>query len=138
MKAFPQAIRLRRTLPNLSCGELAGPPMPLLYEERAPYQMRSGESVGGLVGAPSEAAFKSGGVPFRWEASSQNRLLRRLRENQITVCAVSLFKNKERLEHAKYTKPVYRDHPIVALVRPPFAVAAEKTLSDATSPVRSR
>jgi polar amino acid transport system substrate-binding protein len=106
-------------------------PIPLLYEERPPYQIRNGDVVDGLVGAPSDTAFKAAGVPFKWEASSQNRLLTMLRENQSAVCAVSLFKNPERLEYAKYTKAVYRDHPIVALVRRQFVFAPGNTLNAA-------
>jgi polar amino acid transport system substrate-binding protein len=110
---------------------LADPPIPLLYEERPPYQIVKGASVEGLVGTPSGEAFKAAGIAFNWEASSQNRLLTMLRENQIAVCAVSLFKNKERLEYAKYTKPVYRDRPIVALVRRQFTFNAGNSLYEA-------
>lgn len=114
-------------------GEPVDPPIALLYEERPPYQMRNGDAVEGVVGAPSEAAFKSGGVAFRWEASSQKRMLTRLRENREPVCVAGFFKNQERLAFAKFTKPVYRDRPVVALVRRQFAFGAGATLADALS-----
>jgi polar amino acid transport system substrate-binding protein len=109
---------------------LAGPPITVYYEERAPYQVRVGDSVEGLTGGPAAAAFKAAGVDVVWEASSISRQLHMLRENRGPSCVVGWFKTAERLGFAKYTKPIYRDGPVVALVRRGFDIGTGGTLDD--------
>jgi polar amino acid transport system substrate-binding protein len=110
---------------------LADPTITLTYEERAPYQTRAGGAVQGLTASPAAMAFKAAAVPFVWEASSMSRQLHILRENQGSQCVVGWFKTSERLAFAKYTKPIYRDGPIVALARRGFGLGPGRTLEHA-------
>lgn len=117
----------------LASSALAGPPITVYYEERAPYQVRVDDSVEGLTGGPAAAAFKAAGVDVVWEASSISRQLHILRENRGPSCVVGWFKTAERLGFARFTKPIYRDGPVVALVRRGFDIGSGGTLADALS-----
>lgn len=116
-----------------SSAVLAGFPITLFYEERAPYLVPAGDTVEGLVATPAALAFKTAGVPFVWEASSFSRQWHMLRDNQGAHCVVGWFKNNERLAFAKFTKPIYRDGPIVALARRDFAFGPGRTLDQVLS-----
>lgn len=112
-----------------SIAALADSAMTLYYEERAPYQMRVGDGVEGLTATPAARAFKAAGVPFVWEASSMSRQWILMRENLGPHCLVGWFKTGERQAFAKFTKPIYRDGPRVALVRRAFALGPVRTLA---------
>jgi polar amino acid transport system substrate-binding protein len=109
----------------------AATPMTVYYEERAPYQMRVGDSLEGLTGAPAARAFKGAQVAVAWENASMPRALHALKENLGQVCVVALFKTQERLAYAKYTKPLYRDGPKVILARRALSFAPGNTFSEA-------
>jgi polar amino acid transport system substrate-binding protein len=119
-------------------GAAAGPQdsaLTVYYEERAPYQVRVGETIEGLVGTRAAQAFKSANVDVIWEASSISRQLVILRRNMAPSCVVGWFKTAERAQFAKYSKPVYRDGPVVALTRPEFMFKPGPAIRDAlTSP----
>ena len=110
---------------------MAGPAITLFFEERAPYAVRSGEGVQGLTASPAAQAFKAADVLFVWEMGSISRQMHMLRENQGPHCVVGWFKTSERMKYAKFTKPIYRDGPIVALARSDFSFAPGRTLAEA-------
>ena len=114
-------------------GAFAGSAITLYYEERAPYQVLVGDSVEGNVASPAARAFKAANVPFVWEVSSISRQLHMLRENQGAYCVVGWYKTAERLAFGKYTKPIYRNGPVVALARRQFAFGPVRTVEDALS-----
>lgn len=116
-----------------SAAALAAPVITLLYEERAPYQMRSGADVVGTVAGPAALAFKAAAIAFEWQPGSVSRQLHMLRENSAALCTVGLYKNSERQAYAKYTKPIYRNGPAVALVRRQFDLGAARTLEQSLS-----
>jgi polar amino acid transport system substrate-binding protein len=108
-------------------------PIVLYYEERAPYQVRAGDDVGGSVAGPAAQAFRAAHVDFVWEGSSIGRQVHMLRENQGARCVVGWYKTSERLAFAKFTKPIYRNGPAVALVRRQFAIGPVAGVEDALS-----
>ncbi|UUZ47409.1 transporter substrate-binding domain-containing protein [Massilia sp. B-10] len=65
-----------------------------------------------------------------WEASSMSRQLIMLRKNLSPSCVVGWFKTAERQKFAKYSKALYRDGPVVALVRPDFVFQPGHTVRD--------
>ena len=109
---------------------LAEPTITLHFEERAPYVVRDADGVSGLTAGAAARAFKTAQVPFVWEAGSMSRQLHIMRQNQGRHCAVSWFKTSERMTFAKFTKPIYRDGPIVALARRDFSFAPGQTVVD--------
>jgi hypothetical protein len=106
-------------------------PLTVLYEERAPYTLTAGTGVTGLVGTPSSAAFERAGVPVRWQVSVQGRILSLLSANTAPVCAISLYRLPEREAYARFTRAVYRNGPVVALVRPAFPLSEPTTIEAA-------
>jgi polar amino acid transport system substrate-binding protein len=121
------------------CGSASGAAsdaaMTVYYEERAPYQMRAGDAVEGLTATPAARAFKAAQRKVVWEASSISRQLVILRRNASASCVVGWFKTGARQQFAKYTKPLYRDGPVVALVRPQFIFQPGNSVHDTlTSP----
>lgn len=111
----------------------AAAPITVYYEERAPLQVRSGDTLGGLVGGPAALAFQGAKIDVAWESASMGRALHILRENQGMACVVALFKTKERMAYAKYSKPIYRDGPKVLLARRSVNIPSGSTLSEALS-----
>lgn len=110
-----------------------GAPIVLYYEERAPYQVRAGDEVGGSVAGPAAQAFRDARVDFVWEVSSIGRQVHMLRENHGARCVVGWYKTSERTLFAKFTKPIYRNGPAVALVRRQFALGPVASVEDALS-----
>ncbi len=89
----------------------------LHYNERPPYLVTTGDGVGGLTGAPTTQVFAASGIAYRWEQTPSKRQIYLLQQNTGRDCLVGWFKNAERESFARYTLPVYRDEPQVALAR---------------------
>jgi polar amino acid transport system substrate-binding protein len=106
-------------------------PLPLYFEQRPPYQLRQGDGVEGPTALRAARAFRNAAIPFVWQESTMSRQMHMLRENQVAMCAIGWFKNSERLSYAKFSRPIYRDRSIVALVRPEFAGIAGRSLDEA-------
>lgn len=110
---------------------LAIPAITLHIEERAPYGVRSGDGMEGLTASAAARAFKAAGVAFVWEVSSMSRQLHILRDDPGPQCVVGWFKTGERMTFAKFTKPIYRDGPVVGVARRQFSFAEGSTLAQA-------
>ncbi|HWW71317.1 MAG TPA: transporter substrate-binding domain-containing protein [Duganella sp.] len=103
-------------------------PLVLYYNERPPYLMSAPDGgVHGLTADPATAAFADAAVPARWMRAPSNRQLALLQEGG-RRCAVGWFRNAERERYAKFSRPIYRDLPLVAIVRDDFAFRGEATL----------
>jgi ABC-type amino acid transport substrate-binding protein len=87
------------------------------YNERPPYLVTTDTGVSGLTGDPVTIAFEKGGVPFRWEQTPTKRQMYILQQNTGQDCVIAWFKNAERESFARFTLPVYRDKPQIALAR---------------------
>ncbi|MCP5366356.1 MAG: transporter substrate-binding domain-containing protein [Hyphomicrobiales bacterium] len=93
-------------------------PIDVLVFERAPYYVQQVDgTMSGLVAGPTAQAFDKAQIPFRWRQAAANRHLKILKQNAKPVCATGWFKNAERETFAKFTLPIYRDQPQVALIR---------------------
>lgn len=109
----------------------AGDTIELYYFERPPYVMhRAGsDEVVGLTATPAAQAFRAAGIRFRWVQMPTVRQLVTLKESAAPACAVGWFRNPEREQQFKFTRPIYRDRPTVALARadytPPAPTLAE-------------
>lgn len=87
----------------------------LHYNNRPPYQVLQEGNLTGLTGSPAIAAFKGSGVPFSLAETPATRQLETLKRNNGFDCGIGWFKNPEREEFAKFTKPIYQDESQVAL-----------------------
>jgi polar amino acid transport system substrate-binding protein len=93
--------------------------MDLYWFDRPPYMIeRPGtHEVAGLTATPAAQAFRSAGIPFQWVSLPTMRQLVTLKETNRAACAVGWFKNPEREQQFKFTVPIYRDQPFVAIAR---------------------
>ncbi|MBP1202375.1 polar amino acid transport system substrate-binding protein [Duganella sp. 1411] len=103
-------------------------PLVLYYNERPPYLMGAPDGgVHGLTADPATAAFAGAGVPTHWMRVPSNRQLALLQEGG-QRCAVGWFRNAERERYAKFSRPIYQDLPLVAIVRDDFVFRGAATL----------
>ena len=101
----------------------------LYYNERPPYLMTAPDGrIHGLTADPAAAAFFDAGVPVLWMRVPSNRQLALLKEGG-QRCAVGWFRNAERERFAKFSRPIYRDLPLVAIVRDEFSLRGAATLA---------
>lgn len=130
-RTFVPIRHLRRGLPALLVGAAAlaaiparaADPMTLYYYDRPPYSVTDPSgAVSGLVIAPARAAFERAGIPFTFEATSVKRILELTRNGPDPVCSPGWYWSEERARHSKFTKAIYRDKPIIGLVRKSFVV----------------
>lgn len=94
----------------------------LLYNERAPYQITHNDgTVSGLTATPIQHAFNQANLQVQWKLIPANRQLMMIIENKEKVCGVGWFINDNRKTFAKFSKPIYRDKPTVAIANQRFA-----------------
>jgi len=111
-----------------SAGVQAAEPFTLYYNERPPYLVTGTQAgkVVGLTADPAAMAVESAGFVPRWTPMPTTRQLVTMREGQVPACAVGWFKNPERELSFKFTKPIYRDKPTVAIARSDFEAGSNK------------
>ena len=121
---IPAVVALCAASPGVHAAE----PFTLYYNERPPYLVTGAQAdkVAGLTADPAAKAVESAGFVPRWTPMPTTRQLVTLREGQAPACAVGWFKNPERELSFKFTKPIYRDKPTVAIVRSDFEARSSK------------
>ncbi len=104
----------------------AAEPIELYWFERPPYMAGrpASEEVVGLTATPAAQAFRAAGIPFRWVSLPTVRQLVTLTDSSHPACAVGWFRNAEREHQFKFSAPIYRDRPTVALARVDYVAAA--------------
>jgi len=130
--AFPCDLGPRIAAVALACvastTARAAEPFTLYYNERPPYLVTGPQAgtVTGLTAAPAVKAVEGAGLAPQWTPMPTTRQLVTLREDHVPACAVGWFKNPEREVSFKFTKPIYRDKPTVALARNDFEARSGK------------
>ncbi|MBI5593907.1 MAG: transporter substrate-binding domain-containing protein [Deltaproteobacteria bacterium] len=89
----------------------------LLYNERTPYLITSGDRVTGLTADPVAKAFEKAGIHYQWVSTPAKRQILILQENCGCDCGVGWFKNPDREKFALFSTTIYKDEPQVAIVR---------------------
>ena len=87
------------------------------FHQRRPFYMSDGDKVHGLVIDPIALAFKTADIPHVWQETPARRQLDIIERNEDESCAAGWFKTPEREAYARYTLPIYRDKPFVAVAR---------------------
>ncbi|MDC8757293.1 transporter substrate-binding domain-containing protein [Janthinobacterium sp. hw3] len=109
----------------------AGDAVTLYYNERPPYLVGAPDgAVSGLTATPAARAFHAAGMDVTWVKTPINRQLALLREGG-PRCTVGWFKNPERERFARFSRPIYRDLPTVALTRSDFSIRQKQPLESA-------
>jgi uncharacterized protein (TIGR02285 family) len=94
----------------------------LLYYDRPPFHTTQGNSVVGLVAAPTEAVFRKAGIPFVWKRMPVNRILDMLKGSDGPYVSPGWYKTPERETYALFTLPIYNEKPLIGLARAGFSV----------------
>jgi polar amino acid transport system substrate-binding protein len=100
--------------------------MELYWFDRPPYMvgMPGSDEVVGLTATPAAQAFKAAGIGYHWVSLPTMRQLVTLKDSSRPGCAVGWFRNAEREQQFKFSDPLYRDRPTVALARADYLPAA--------------
>ncbi|MEQ9487709.1 MAG: hypothetical protein RIM72_01815 [Alphaproteobacteria bacterium] len=103
-------------------------PVALMYQIRAPYIVDNGDgTIRGLTADPSVLAFDRAGLDFKPVEIPTNRQLAMIRANMSAACGIGWFDRPDRRSFARFTSPVYRDRPTVALMLRKTAATVEDT-----------
>ena len=87
------------------------------YHERVPYYITRADGVHGLCADPVREAVSRAGVAVTWQRTPPRRQLLIVRENQRPAAILGWFKTAERERFARFSRPIYRDRPAIALIR---------------------
>lgn len=105
-------------------------PLRLLYQERPPYSVQKpGGVVDGLLVAPVLQALARADIVARWELTPSQRQLLLVQTGQDPVCALGWFRNPEREKLGRFSRALYRDLPMGALVRADVAMTDGQSLN---------
>lgn len=89
----------------------------LHYHERPPYAITTEGGTSGITADPAATAFQKAGIPFEWALTPSKRQILIFQENNGCDCGIGWFKNSEREQYARFTAPIYKDKPLVAIAR---------------------
>lgn len=89
----------------------------LHFYERPPYMMKDGNGATGITASAAEAVFSKADIAFKWQITPAKRQLILLKEDGGQDCGLGWYKTLEREKFGKFTAPISRDHPTVALLR---------------------
>ncbi|EPR43914.1 ABC-type transporter, periplasmic subunit family 3 [Desulfovibrio sp. X2] len=89
----------------------------VLYMERPPFYRTEGERAGGLLVDITRSVLEEAGITPEFESMPSKRILEELQHPGKAVCSVGWFKTAQREAWAKFSLPIYRNRPLVALVR---------------------
>lgn len=124
-------IVLSMLLATISAPGMAAEVVTLLFNERPPYLLLNKDgTASGLTGTPTAKAFQAAGITVNWSMLSTKRQVQTLMENAGLSCAIGWFYKPEREEFAKFSKPIYEDHPFVAIVGRHFSIDGNAKLSE--------
>jgi polar amino acid transport system substrate-binding protein len=143
MDAEPSAVEnggMRRALRLLwlvaGSAAASAQTLSLHYQERPPYsQTRPDGQVTGLVADPAADALGRAGIPFIWVLTPSQRQLALIQgADSAPQCGVGWFRSDERAARGRFSAPLYRDRPLVALMRadvaPADGTSAQALLAD--------
>ncbi|GGX33975.1 substrate-binding periplasmic protein [Undibacterium squillarum] len=108
----------------------------LHYYNRPPflYQDAAGH-VKGILAERAEKVMQQAGIHYRWENTPVTRILYHLEHSKRHDCAPGWYFSAEREKFAWYSKPVYRDLPVVVISRAqPFSAAPGNLASILNTP----
>jgi polar amino acid transport system substrate-binding protein len=124
------------TLTGLPHTALASDVLKLMFEIRQPLSYRDDEGkLTGMLITPVTQAMTKAGIPFVWVETPFKRQLNLVEANDEALCAVGMFKNRERQKIAKFSYIVLRDtgRPSVMLAHRDFKPDKSMDLLEALS-----
>lgn len=102
----------------------------LHFQERPPYSSQQADGrVRGLVADPAAAALQRAGIGFQWTLTPSQRQLSLIQEGAGLHCGIGWFRTAERATRGRFSRPLYQDEPLAALVRDDALSAAAAAAS---------
>lgn len=92
-------------------------PIVVHYHERVPYMYKEGTGVRGLTADRLAVVFEAAGVAYEWRETPPRRQIEILKEGRGKDVLLGWFRNEEREAYARFSLPIYRDLPTIALAR---------------------
>jgi polar amino acid transport system substrate-binding protein len=90
----------------------------ILFHVRSPYsEYDSKNDVTGVLVAPVRDALAKAGIHAEWVEMPPARQTEEIKRGNNPTCGLGWFKRPDREAFAKFTKPIYRDRPIVIVTR---------------------
>lgn len=119
---------------------MSAPPadVELHYHERPPYYLSTAQGPQGLVIAPLRQALRVSGLPHRFVSTPALRQLQLIKQGQAMVCGVGWFFNADRAGKGQFSKPIYRDRPLVMLVRTQLGWTQPRSMAEAIGDADAR
>lgn len=75
----------------------------------------------GFLFERTRAALAEAGITARFESRPPSRALHELREGSEPACSIGWFHTEERARYVRYSPPIYRDRPLLAVTTPAHA-----------------
>ncbi len=110
-------------------------PLRILIFERPPYYtVLPGGKPDGFLVQLTVTLLQEAGIPHEFSEMPARRILERIRQNSGPECSIGWFKTPEREEFSRFSLPIYRDMPLMAVFRrgegpPPGARATLEELA---------
>jgi polar amino acid transport system substrate-binding protein len=101
----------------------------LHFYDRPPYMVAEGDGAVGLTASAAEQALRKADLVFSWKRTPAKRQLMLLERGTGSDCGVGWYKSAEREKFGKFSAPIYRDRPTVAIARAGY-VPASRRLAD--------
>lgn len=112
---MPASLRLTLLALALLSGRALASELVFTYPERPPYSYTvDGKAMGFLVDMTARIAAEAGVQPVFQEMPAA-RILEEVRDEKSTLCSIGWFKTPERETFALFTRPIFRDLPLVAV-----------------------
>ncbi len=113
--AVPVQVRVAR----------AEEPLTVYYMERPPYYVTEDGRARGTLNDIAEKVLSAAAIPHRFDVLPAKRILEILAQPDAYACSVGWFKTPERDAYARFSRPIYRNRPILPLARRDAALAMQ-------------
>lgn len=104
-------------------------PIVMLYSERPPQMSTRDGAPAGLALIPARRAFEDAGIAFTWQKVEPEHEWEIIAANLSPVCSPGWQKTPGREALARFTRPLYRDGPLVGVANKNFRPPAGATLA---------
>ena len=98
-------------------------PIRVYYMERPPYYVTNDGQATGLLNAIARAVFDDARVAYQFSVLPPKRILEEIARPEARVCSVGWFSSPERETYARFSRPIYRNLPMLPLVRSDLAAS---------------
>lgn len=98
-------------------------PVTVYYMERPPYYVTKDGQATGLLNDIARSVFEDAGLAHQFAVLPPKRILEEIARPDTRACSVGWFRSPEREAYARFSRPIYRNRPMVPLVRSDMAAS---------------